>query len=181
MDFLQLIKKYYKEDSLSFEILLKHSKAVKEKALSIAKKQKKFTPDMKFIEEAALLHDIGIFLTNAPKIGCFGKHPYIAHGFLGGEVLRKEGFPKHALVCERHVGVGITAKEIKEKNLPLPLRDMLPLTTEEEIISLADNFFSKSKKDLFEEEKISDIKKELETYGVRKALKFEEWIKKYEI
>jgi uncharacterized protein len=50
--------------------------------------------DERFIQEAALLHDIGIFLTNAPKIHCFGDYPYICHGYLGAEILRKEGLDK---------------------------------------------------------------------------------------
>jgi len=53
-----------------------------------------------FIEEAALLHDIGIFNTNLPKIGCYGRHPYISHGYLGRELLENEGLAAHALVCE---------------------------------------------------------------------------------
>ena len=36
-----------------------------------------------------MLHDIGIFQTDAPGIHCFGSQPYICHGRLGAELLRK--------------------------------------------------------------------------------------------
>ena len=49
------------------------------------------SPDIEFIRTAALLHDIGIFMTHAPKFGCFGDHPYLAHGYLGRELLEREG------------------------------------------------------------------------------------------
>ncbi len=60
-----------------------------------------------------MLHDIGIFLTNAPHIGCYGDKPYICHGYLGREILDKEGLPGHAMVCERHVGAGLTVTDIE--------------------------------------------------------------------
>lgn len=156
MNTLKIIEKYYKKNSLSYNILLSHSRMVAKKALEIAK-----DADLKFIEEASMLHDIGIFLTDAPDIGCFGKKPYICHGYLGREILEKEGFLRHALVCERHMGAGITLKEIEEKNLPLPKRDMLPLSTEEKIICLADKFFSKKTGSF--EKSVSQIEKEM--YG----------------
>ena len=96
------------------------------------------------MEEAAMLHDIGIFLTHAPSLGCNGPHPYLKHGHLGCKLLEKEGLPKHALVCERHVGVGITRKDVLDHKLPLPAKDMLPLSLEEKIICYADKFFSKN-------------------------------------
>ena len=61
-----------------------------------------------------MLHDIGIFLTHAPQIGCHGDKPYICHGYLGRELLEKEGFPRHAIVCETHVGVGLTIADIEK-------------------------------------------------------------------
>src|SRR4030042_4859537 len=134
MDPLEIIEKYYDPESKAYYLVVHHSKMVTEKALRIAKRVQHLNPDLKLIEEAAMLHDIGIFLTNEPKLGCYGDRPYICHGYLGREILEKEGFPKHALVCERHIGIGLTAKDIKEKNLPLPRRDMMPLSVEEQII-----------------------------------------------
>lgn len=105
MDPIKIIQKFYKIDSKAYNLLVPHSEAVARKALETARKVPHLNPDLKFIEEAAMLHDIGIFLTNDPGLGCFGDKPYICHGYLGRELLEKEGFPKHALVCERHVGI----------------------------------------------------------------------------
>ena len=141
-----LLKKYYPQSSIAFQYLHSHSIAVAELAVDIALKHPELNPDIEFIRTAALLHDIGIFMTHAPKFGCFGDHPYLAHGYLGRELLEREGYPDHALVCERHVGVGITQEDIMRNNLPLPPRDMVPLTIEEEIVCYADKFFSKDSK-----------------------------------
>ena len=106
MDPIQIVQRYYDLDSLAYHILLVHGRAVTRKALEVAKLVPQFNPDLTFIAESAVLHDIGIFMTKAPEIGCNGTMPYICHGYLGREVLEKEGLPKHALVCERHIGVG---------------------------------------------------------------------------
>ncbi len=112
MDPLVIIEKYYKKDSDLYNILISHSTDVMNKALSIAKKHPELSIDTDFIKEAAMLHDIGIFLTNAPSIHCYGIAPYVCHGYLGREILDAEGYPLHGLVCERHTGVGISLKEI---------------------------------------------------------------------
>ena len=117
---------------------------VADKALSICDRHPELGMDRQFVEEGAMLHDIGIFKTNAPDIHCHGTDPYILHGYDGAELLRAEGFPRHARVCERHTGAGISVKEIKEQNLPLPHHDFLPETLEEKVICYADKFYSKS-------------------------------------
>ena len=58
MDPIKIIQKYYDKDSKSYHFLVEHSKMVTQKALEIAKKVPQFHPDLKFIEEAAMLHDI---------------------------------------------------------------------------------------------------------------------------
>lgn len=179
MDPLKIIKKYYQIDSESYKILVEHSVAVAKKAIEIANKAPHLKPDLKFIEEASMLHDIGIFLTDYPEIKCFGKEPYISHGYLGREILEKEGFPKHALVCERHVGVGISIKDIEEQKLPIPKRDMSPISIEEQIISFADKFFSKNEEFLSKEKSIDKIRNELLKFGDDKVKIFDEWAKKF--
>jgi uncharacterized protein len=172
MEPLKIIQRYYDIDSKSYRYLTKHSEKVTKKALDIAMRIKGFSPDIKFIEEAAMLHDIGIFLTKAPSIGCRGDKPYICHGFLGREILEKEGLPKHALVCENHIGVGITVDEIEKNNLPLPKREIGPTSLEERIICFADKFYSKVDKFLLEEKSIEIIKKGLSRFGNEKLDKF---------
>ena len=148
-------------------------KSVAKKAAAIAKKVK---AGVEFVKEAAMLHDIGMFLTDMPKFGCYGKEPYIKHGILGKEILDKEGYPKHGLVCERHIGVGITKEEVIKKGLPLPKRDMFPETVEEEIVAYADKFFSKGKT---EERSVEAIRKNLSRFWGDKVKKFEEWHSKF--
>lgn len=169
----EILQKYYDQKSELYKILLHHSQSVAQKALEIAQKNPQENFDLTFVEEAAMLHDIGIFLTNAPKIFCFGEKPYICHGYLGSELLQKEGLPKHALVCERHTGTGISLKQITEENLPLPLRDMLPISPEEQLICYADKFFSKSQ--LKKEHSIDEIRKSLFKFGAETLARFGIW------
>ena len=180
MNPVDIIDKYYKSGSRAYEILIQHGKQVTRKALDAAKKVPQLNPDLDFIKEAAMLHDIGMFLTNATELDCNGKHPYICHGYLGREILEKLGFPRHALVCERHVGVGITIEDIKHYALPLPKRDMLPVSIEEQIICFADKFFSKKRDSLKKEKSVEDIKQYLKPYGLEKVGRFQSWVDLFE-
>jgi uncharacterized protein len=175
----KLIEKYYAPGSMVYHFLIQHSRMVMEKALRIAERVKYPGPDMNFIQEAAMLHDIGVLFTNEPGIGCYGDKPYICHGYLGRELLEKEGFPRHAPVCERHVGVGLTQKEIEEKILPIPGRDMIPLTIEEQIICYADKFFSKDTEFLMKEKPIEQVRHGIAIYGNDKLKRFDEWAERF--
>ena len=116
----KILLEYYRRDSRLYEILLTHSRLVARKAISVLDKHPEIEADRDFVYEAAMLHDIGIFKCDAPDIDCFGKYPYICHGYLGADLLREQGLPRHALVAERHTGTGLSAAYIKEKDLPLP-------------------------------------------------------------
>ena len=122
-----------------------------------------------------MLHDIGIFKCYAAGIQCFGTEPYICHGRIGAELLRSEGFPRHARVCERHTGAGITKAQIIAQNLPLPQQDFLPETMEEKVICYADKFFSKTHID--REKTIEQAEKSLSKFGDEGVLRFREWEK----
>ncbi len=174
MDPLEIISKYYKPGSKSYDILVTHCKAVTEKALRIADQHKELLADSKFIFEASMLHDIGIFKTNSPQLYCYGDYPYLCHGYLGSELLIAEGFPEHALVCERHIGVGITTQEVISNNLPLPLRDYIPVSIEEQIICFADTFFSKSD-GLTKEKSLEEVRKSVTRFGENHIRRFNEW------
>ncbi len=175
MDPLKIIEKYYSKNPKLMEILIKHSQAVAEKALKIAKKFPSVDKD--FIYSASLLHDIGVIFTYIPELNPEGKYPYIAHGYLGREILEKEGLPRHALVCERHIGVGITKEEIRRKKLPLPERDMVPLSLEEKIIAFADKFYSKHPGGIIKENTVEEILSNLKKHGEEKVKIFKEWLK----
>jgi len=174
IDPIQIIEQYYPKDSDIHYILLIHSEHVRDKALAVAAQNPDLRLDTEFIAEAAMLHDIGIFMCNAPRIHCNGTHQYIEHGYLGAELLRKNcSTARHAFVCERHTGVGISKKMIIENNLPLPHRDMLPLTFEEQLICYADKFYSKSQ--LKETLSLERIRTQLGHFGQSQVAKFDAW------
>ena len=169
---LDLINKY-STDYKQRHILLEHSRAVADKALEIVRRHPEWDADELFIEEAALLHDIGIVYVNAPAIECHGTEPYIRHGILGAEILRREDLEKHALVCERHTGTGLTLQQIISQGLPLPHRDMQPMSIEEQIICFADKFFSKTRLDT--EKTVEQARHSLEKFGSEGLIKFDKW------
>lgn len=173
MNPIEILEKYYNKESKLYKILTTHSMQVRDKALDVAAKHPELGADSHFIRESAMLHDIGIFLTNAPDIECFGTHKYIEHGYLGAEIVAREGFSKHALVCERHTGMGLSIEQIIARDLPVPRRDMRPVTMEEKIICYADKFFSKSR--LHETLKVDRIVKKLEKYDITQGALFVEW------
>lgn len=169
----EIIKRYYVPESELYHILITHSEQVRNKALEVVRRHPELNADAQFIAEAAMLHDIGIFLTNAPGINCKGTHQYIEHGYLGADILRKESLPKHALVCERHTGTGISIENIIENKLPLPQRDLIPISIEEKIICYADKFFSKTK--LNQEYSIEKIRHQLSKFGENQTATFMQW------
>ena len=168
-DYQQIIDKYYPEDNELKRILMVHSRKVADKSLEVAKKHPELHLDIEFLEEAAMLHDLGIFLTNAPGIQCFGS--------IGAEILRKEGWPCHALVCERHTGAGLTLKQIEEQNLPVPHRELLPVSMEEQVICYADKFFSKTRPEIEKtpEQAINSLAK----FGPEGVERFQEWLRRF--
>jgi uncharacterized protein len=90
MDPLELLAEFYDTNSKAFNVLVEHGRQLADKARKAAKKVSGLKPDLEFIEAAAMLHDIGIFLTDTTQFGCFGKHPYICHGILGSDLLKEK-------------------------------------------------------------------------------------------
>lgn len=178
MNPLTIIDKYYNEDAALRRILIAHSTAVADKALALAHRHSELAIDETFVYEAAMLHDIGIIRCDAPGILCHGTEPYICHGMMGAEMLRAEGLPRHARVCERHTGAGITAEEVRQQQLPLPERDFLPETLEECLICYADKFFSKTKLD--REKTIEQAIRSLEKFGAAGVARFLKWKEMFE-
>ncbi|MCU4163406.1 HD domain-containing protein [Carboxylicivirga caseinilyticus] len=170
----EIIDKYYQPGSPIWTVLVEHSRAVTDMALSIAQNHPELGADQQFIEEACMLHDIGIFYTNAPDLYCLGDKPYICHGYLGRDLLEKEGYPKHGLVCERHTGTGLSIEDIQAQSLPIPHRDMRPQSIEEQIICFADKFYSKSGI-LTQPKSIEKIRKSMAKHGKHQVDQFNQW------
>jgi len=181
MDPLSIIEKYYHDFPFARKILLTHSSSVAKKSVKIARMLMLKENKIQFIYEAAMLHDIGIYLTDAPEIGCSGPYPYICHGYLGHDLLVREGYPDHAKVCERHTGTGISKNEITLGNLPIPNRSMKPKSLSEEIITYADKFFSKDPDKLGIEKSAKKIREKLSRHGPDKVAKFNEWHKSFKV
>lgn len=174
----KIIDKYYPEDNEQKRMLLSHSRDVADKALTIADRHPELNIDRKFLEEAAMLHDIGILHTNAPSIHCHGAEHYIRHGVIGAQMLRDEGLPRHALVCERHTGTGLTHEQIERQNLPLPHQDFVPVSIEEQVICYADKFFSKSSLGVCRT--VEQTARSLEKFGAEGVRKFMAWAEMFE-
>ena len=164
MEYIPIIYKYYPEDDELRRLLLKHSRQVADRALLICNRHKELPVDRQFIEEAAMLHDIGVFRCHAPSIHCHGTEPYIRHGQIGGELLRAEGFPRHARVAERHTGTGLPGWE--------------PETLEEQIICYADKFYSKSNPDHVRT--VLETAQSLEKFGADGVKLFLLWAERFE-
>ena len=145
MNVYEIIEKYYPLDNELKEIYMIHARMVTELALEMAAKHPELGMDVQFIEEAAMLHDLGIFLTDAPRIHCYGTAQYLCHGYLGATLLRSLGYERHARVCERHTGTGLLKEHILQNGWDIPARDYLPETLEEQLICFADKFYSKTK------------------------------------
>jgi uncharacterized protein len=135
--------------------------------------------ELRFLEEAAMLHDIGVCRVAAAEMGLHSGHPYIMHGILGREILDAEGLPLHALVCERHIGVGLTIDDIVTQGLPLPMRDMTPQSIGEEIVCFADLFFSKRPGRLEARKSVDKVRAKLAFHGVNKVQIFDSWLARF--
>lgn len=178
MDYSAIIDQYYPQGSKARDILLTHSECVARKALQIVDKHPELKLDRNFIQEAAMLHDIGIVKCDAPGIQCFGTEPYIKHGIIGADMLRAAGYPKHARVCERHTGAGIALQDIIEQHLPLPHQDFLPESMEEQVICYADKFYSKTHLDRVRTPE--QALKSIERFGKEGAERFARWMQLFE-
>ena len=82
-----IIDKHYSDNRPLRELLLEHSRSVADRSLSIAAAHPRLGLDSRFLEEAAMLHDIGIYLTDAPAIHCHGTHPIYVTAILGRNCL----------------------------------------------------------------------------------------------
>lgn len=106
-----------------------HCGRVSRAALSIAERLT-VPADRELIRLGGLFHDIGRSKTHG-----------IEHALAGVEIARRLEFSAALInIIERHIGAGITASEAVR--LGLPEKDYLPVTTEEKIVSYADNLVS---------------------------------------
>ena len=152
MDYLSIIDQYYPSENELRRILLTHSRQVADRCLLIARKHPELKLDTEFLEEAAML---------------------------GGKLLREKGFVRHAQVCERHTGTGISREQIIAQNLPLPLDGCYePDTIEEQVVCYADKFYSKTNPAA--ERTVEQTARSLEKFGEKGLRRFFKWVDMFE-
>lgn len=178
MNWQNIIEQYYTPGTDLYNVLLTHSCDVAQRALAIVDAHPELGADRQFVAEAAMLHDIGIVRCDAPGICCHGTEPYICHGIIGAAMLRREGLERHARVCERHTGAGLSMADIERQHLPLPHRDFLPETIEEQIVCYADKFYSKSHLD--RTKTLVQAEKTIARFGDEGLQRFLHWEKMFE-
>lgn len=184
MDYQSVIDKYYPEDGHLRELLLRHSRQVADRCLRVCRQHPELPFDVQFVEEAAMLHDIGIRWCHAPAICCDGEEHYLRHGLIGGELLRKEGFERHARVCERHTGTGLATVPLGKDGMPLLPEELVksgffvPETLEEQLVCYADKFYSKSHPDRVLT--VVETAQSLEKFGHEGVVKFLHWAEVFE-
>ena len=177
IDWQTIIRHFYKDEPELEKLLLRHSSQVRDKALEIAAASG-CAADKELVVAGAMLHDIGIIGCHAPDILCNGKAHYITHGVIGSRMLAEYGddcgldLSACCRICERHTGSGLTAADIAAQNLPLPAQDLLPETTEEKLICLADKFFSKSGS--MQEKSLESVRQSMAKFGQQSIDRFEE-------
>ena len=178
LDCLSIIERYYTPGNDDYRVLVVHSRQVADLAVALGQRliDRHEPIDIEFVEEAAMLHDIGMCRTDAPGIHCHGTEPYILHGILGRQMLDGMGLFRHGRVCERHTGSGITAAEIIAQHLPIdPPRDLLPESLEEKLVCYADKFFSKSRPDAAPKT-MEQARKSLAKFGGDTLQRFDELV-----
>lgn len=196
MNYLDIIHHFYPEDTPLRRLLLLHSECVRDKALQILEgsgfrflvsgfRVQGSNLNLDLVIAGAMLHDIGICATHAPSILCEGAEPYICHGTIGARMLRQlvaEGsfsaedaamLEACARICERHTGAGLTRQDILSQGLPIePAVDLLPETLEEQLVCLADKFFSKSG-DPRKEKSLEHVRRSMMKFGADSLARFD--------
>ena len=125
------------------EKVLDHCRAVRDVALEFAQHNSNVSVDL--VREGAMLHDIGR-----------GASHTILHAQRGADLVRAQGISEEvARIIECHTGAGLTADECTI--LRLSPRDCMPRTTEEKIVTHADNLIEGRKRVIIDESIASAI------------------------
>ena len=108
--------------------VIAHCRAVRDCACGYASQDREI--DFHLVERGAMLHDIGRSRTHD-----------IRHAQCGADLVRSMGLGEEvARIVECHTGAGLTADECTL--LGLSPRDCMPRTTEEKIVTHADNLIA---------------------------------------
>lgn len=140
---IEALHRKYTPNEEVLELVWKHCRIVSDIALQLAQSSG-VNVDTTLVQVGSLLHDIGVY-SLYDEDGFENAKNYITHGIRGEEILKKEGFSETIWrFASHHTGAGITKQQIVANNLPLPHKDFLAKTPEEELVMYADKFHSKT-------------------------------------
>ena len=135
------------------------------------------TVDSALVHVGAMLHDIGVYALYGAD-GRLDHANYVLHGILGYDLLQDAGLPEAVCrFCSCHTGVGLTRQDVLCQDLPLPPRDYLPATLEEELVMYADKFHSKTDPPQFLT--ADAYATEVRRFGDAKALRFADLVDRF--
>ena len=99
-------------------------------------------------------------------------------------LIKNHGITLEVLACqypvfdEMEILTGAEARQqILDQGLPLPPRDFVPVTLEEQLICWADKFFSKTHPE--REKTTEQARHSLEKFGTEGLVKFDEWCARF--
>lgn len=176
---IDIIERYYQKGTKLYNILITHSQSVAALAMQILYYNPHIIANRALVYQAAMLHDIGIYQTHAPKIECHGTQPYITHSEIGYQILQAEGLPLHAQICLNHTGCGISKATIIANNLPISHQDHIPTTTEQRLVAYADKFFSKS--NLTKVRTVTEVEQSVAKHGAESLQRFMQWQQEFKL
>lgn len=136
----ELHRKYAKTDA-DFNLLYTHCQVVEAIAMQLLDAKPQPGIDRELVHVGCMLHDIGAY-----DVLVDGKFVQgVRHGTIGEEILKSEGYPETIWrFASHHTGVGLTAKDVVDQNIPIPVADYTAQTDEERLVMYADKFHSKS-------------------------------------
>ena len=115
--------------------VIAHCTAVSTLAVKFAEacERKGIKVDVNLVEVGGLLHDIGRSKTHG-----------VSHAVVGVEIAKSLNLVESVIsIIECHIGGGITADEAQR--LGLPVKDYVPVTLEQKIVTYADKLIEKAK------------------------------------
>jgi uncharacterized protein len=189
-----LLHKKYAATELLLDLIWTHCNIIADIAIHLLDTHEfdKSELPREYVLQAALLHDIGTYLCsgfewipNQPP----SQYPYIQHGIIGAWILQQEKYsPQVIQVAHCHLGVGLSAEDIRSHAIELPQQDFFPQTPLQKFMTYASKFHSKTpkfrtneqiKESLlkFSQEKADVFTQMEEYYGIPDIPQFE---KKYE-
>lgn len=173
---LKLHHKYAPSDDV-FDLVVVHCRIVQDIALQLIR-DNDLKINTELVSIGAFIHDIGVHSLFQANGKLKDNANYITHGILGEKILRSEGFPEE--ICRfasNHTGVGLTKKDIKLQNLPLPNQDYVAHTDEELLVMYADKFHSKTSPPYFNS--YEWFKNDIKKFGEDKSILFQEMADKF--